>query len=544
MIRILTVLFTAIASVAGAADRYPKNPDVDVQHYRFEIDLSDDTDEITCTATIQVILKKRDIASIRFDLAGINAGKGMMVESVLQILPAGESVRPYTHTANDLLIDLDHPSGADEHVAVKIIYKGIPATGLHIRNNKYNERTFFSDNWPDLAKNWLPVVDHVYDKATCEFIVKAPVRYQVVSNGLKLEETNLDSKRKLTHWKQSVPLSPWLYVLGVAEFAVQYVDTFDGKSIQTWVFHQDRDAGFSDFREPTKDVLKFYSEYVGPFAYEKLANIQASSVAGGMEAASAILYNEKSVTGDGSWRWKKVVIHEVAHQWFGCAVTEYDWDDVWLSEGFATFFTALFIEHAYGADKFNEEMKLERKQVVDYLKGRQDEPVIHNDLSDMSKVTSSLTYQKGSWVLHMLRDKIGDEKFKTGIQNYYRKYMNLTATTDDFKHEMEIASGMDLTKFFKQWLYQPGHPKLAGTWRYNQKTKAVEIEISQKQAPSIGDLSVEVGIYSKEGSSRKIRSVVPGSSLTRFSFPMESKPDSVVLDPRTVLLAEWEFVKK
>jgi len=544
MIRFLSILFLGITGVASGTDKYPKNPDVDVQHYRFELELSDNTDEIKCTATIQILLKKKDITSIRLDLAGVNAGKGMAVEKVLQSLSGGEAIRPYTHSANQLVINLDHASGEKESVILIIVYKGVPATGLHIGNNKYNERTFFSDNWPDLAKNWLPVVDHVYDKATCEFIVKAPVRYQVVSNGLKVEETSLDSGTKVTHWRQSVPLSPWLYVLGVAEFAVQYVDPFEGKSIQTWVFHQDRDAGFSDFGEPTKDVLNFYSDYVGPFAYEKLANIQASSVAGGMEAASAILYNEKSVTGGGSWRWKKVVIHEIAHQWFGCAVTEYDWDDVWLSEGFATFFTALFMEHAYGNDRFIEEMKLERKQVFDYLSGKQDEPVIHKDLSDMSKVTSPLTYQKGSWILHMLRDKIGEEKFKAGIQNYYRKYMNVTATTDDFRYEMELASGVDLTVFFSQWLNQPGHPKLKGSWNYNAKTKTVEIEISQKQNTGTIDFPVEVGIYAKAGASRKIRSMIPGAVATRFSFPVESKPDSVVLDPRTVLLAEWVFVKK
>ncbi len=544
MIRFLTALFLGIAGIAAATDKYPKNPDVDVLHYRFELELSDDTDEIKCLARIRILLKKKDIASIKLDLAGVSAGKGMIVEKVFQSLPEGESIRPHKHSGNDLTIWLDHASAENENVQLVVAYRGVPATGLHIGKNKYNERTFFSDNWPDLAKNWLPVVDHVYDKATCEFVVKAPVRYQVVSNGLKLEETNLDSRTRLTHWKQSVPLSPWLYVLGVAEFAVQYVDTFDGKSIQTWVFHQDRDAGFSDFSEPTKDVLKFYSEYVGPFAYEKLANIQATSAAGGMEAASAILYNEKSVTGDGSWRWKKVQIHEVAHQWFGCAVTEYDWDDVWLSEGFATYFTALFIEHAYGKEKFIQEMKLERKQVFDFLSGREDEPVIHKDLSDMSKVTSPLTYQKGSWVLHMLRDKIGEEKFNAGIWNYYSKYMNVTATTDDFRHEMDLAAGADLSGFFRQWLTQPGHPKLAGSWHYNQKSKTVEIEISQKQRITSFDFSLEVGIYSKEGSSRKIRTVAPGLSVTRFSFPVESAPDSVVLDPRTVLLAQWEFIKK
>jgi aminopeptidase N len=540
------LFFSLLASAlfAGATDKYARNVDVDVQHYRFELELSDNTDEIKCTATVQVLLKKNGIAMVKLDLTGPDQGTGMKVEKVLNGQATAESALNYKHSGNELLIYLDKPSQENEVVSLVISYRGVPRTGFHIKNNKYNERTFFSDNWPDLAKNWLPVVDHVYDKATCEFIVKAPVRYQVVSNGLKTEETNLSADTRLTHWKQSVPLSPWLYVLGVAEFAVQYVDDFEGKSIQTWVFHQDRDAGFSDFHEPTKEVLKFYSSYVGPFAYEKLANIQASSVAGGMEAASAILYNEKSVTGDGSWRWKKVVIHEIAHQWFGCAVTEYDWDDVWLSEGFATFFTALFIEHAYGAEKFQEEMKLERKQVLDYLQKNSYAPVVHENISDMSKVTSPLTYQKGSWVLHMLRTMIGDEKFKAGIQSYYRKYMNATATTENFRREMEIASGMDLSSFFKQWLNQPGHPKIKGSWHYDKKSKAVTIELTQAQEHGTFDVPVEVGIYSTEESAPLIKALRLQPGKTKVQWPVDSEPKKLELDPRTVLLAEWDFIKK
>jgi len=127
----------------------------------------------------------------------------------------------------------------------------------------------------------MPLVDHPYDKATCEFIVYAPDHYQVVSNGLLMEESTVGKGVRRTHWKQSVPIPVWQYALGVAEFAVQYVDTFEGKSIQTWVYKQDRDAGFYDFAVPTKQVLEFYSEYVGPFAYEKLANIQSNSVGEG-----------------------------------------------------------------------------------------------------------------------------------------------------------------------------------------------------------------------------------------------------------------------
>ncbi len=539
--RVFILLLLFVSGVAQAADNYPKNPDVDVQHYKFDITLSDETDEIKCTATIDILLRKKDIRQIRLDLTNADKGKGMTVASVMQ---NGKRLS-YTHLRNELLVTLLNPSQAGEQVQFTVTYSGIPATGLHIKPNRHNERTFFSDNWPDLTRNWLPVVDHVAEKATCEFIVTAPVRYQVVCNGLLLEETNLNATQKRTHWKQSVPISPWLYVLGVAEFAVQYVDTFDGKSIQTWVFHQDRDAGFADFARPTKEVLEFYTRYVGPFAYEKLANIQASSVAGGMESASAILYNEKSVVGDGNFRWKKVVVHEIAHQWFGCAVTESDWDDVWLSEGFATYFTALFIEHAYGRDEFVKEMQDARRITFNYYKDNPNHTIVHNNLSDMSKVTSSHTYQKGAWVLHMLRTMLGDEAFEKGIQNYYRKYMNSTASTKDFRVEMEKVSGLDLAAFFKQWLNQGGKLTLNGVWTYNASSRTIEFDLKQTQTDGTTfSVPVEIGIYKKGQLVPDIRNVELTSTAGQFKVPYEGDPERIVIDPRTVLLAEWTFEKK
>ncbi|MFT6795421.1 MAG: aminopeptidase N, partial [Maribacter sp.] len=392
------------------SDPYPKNPNIDALNYRFKIKVSDTTDEISCEETIDIRYLAASETSLRLDLIKASEklkNKGMVVSKVM----SEGKILAFTHENDVLTIQLPAPSTVQQHSSYTLMYKGVPATGLKIANNKYGDRTFFSDNWPNKGRNWLATIDHPYDKATCEFIVTAPDHYQVVSNGLKVEETNLPNGERLTHWKQSVPIASWLYVLGVAEFAVQYVDEFDGKSIETWVYPQDRDAGFYDFSVPTKSALEFYSDRIGPFSYEKLANIQSNSVSGGMEAASAILYSENSVVGDRNERWRNVVIHEVAHQWFGNSVTEYDWDDVWLSEGFATYFTLLFIEHQYGKDAFAEGLRKSKKTVDDFYSKNPKYRIVHNNLTDMSKVVSIQTYQKGSWILHMLRGMIGTEVF-------------------------------------------------------------------------------------------------------------------------------------
>lgn len=538
------ILFALIGNGIAATDPYPKNPNIDALNYRFELELSDDTDEIKSSATIDVRFLIDGIETLRLDLINksqVLEGKGMVVSNVI----SNGNPLTFTHENDELLIKLEAPSSKNQHSQFTINYQGIPATGLIIGDNKYGDRCFFSDNWPNRGRNWLPMIDHPYDKATCEFIVDAPVHYQVVSNGLMIEQTDLPNSRRMTHWKQSVPIASWLYVLGVARFAMQQVDVFEGKAIQTWVYRQDREAGFYDFAIPTKKALEFYSNYIGPFAYEKLANIQSNSAAGGMEAASAILYSDRSVSGKRDIRWRNVVIHEVAHQWFGNSVTEYDWDDIWLSEGFATYFTLLFIEHQYGRDAFVDGLISSKKRVDDFYAKDPGYRIVHDNLKDMSKVTSSQTYQKGSWTLHMLRGIVGTDIFWKGIRSYYQKYRDINATTADFKREMEEASGMDLTAFFDQWLYKGGTLKLDGDWQYDAKKKSLTISLDQVQNDgSLFDMPIEVAIHIGNSDKPKMELVQVKKKSNRYTIQLEEEPTDVVLDPNFWVLMDAEFDKK
>jgi aminopeptidase N len=524
-------------------DGYPKNPNIDIINYIFKIELSDTTDEISVDLTVDVRFVTKGVKKMRLDLINKSSelgNKGMAVSSVSL---NGKSLE-YTHKNDELFIHLKEPSKKNQREQIVVNYKGIPANGLKIGDNMHGDRTFFSDNWPNRGRHWLATVDHPSDKAMCEFIVTAPDHYQIVSNGLKIEETNLDNNKRLTHWKQSVTIASWLYVLGAADFAVQYVDEFDGKSIQTWVFKQDRDAGFYDFAIPTKKALEFYSEYVGPFSYEKLANIQSNSVSGGMEAASAILYSASSVKGDRNTRWRNVVIHEIAHQWFGNAVTEYDWDDIWLSEGFATYFTLLFIEHEYGRDAFVDGLKSSQKRVDTFYEKNPKYTIIHDNLKDMKDVTSSQTYQKGSWILHMLRGVVGIDVFWKGIQVYYKKYKDLNATTADFKRVMEEVSGRDLTIFFEQWLYKPGTLNLKGNWKYNKRKGEVTVEFNQVQKDgSVFEMPLEIEL--DFGNNKKQLEVIQlkGTSNS-FQIKVVSEPKSIIVDPNLWVLKTLDFKQK
>jgi aminopeptidase N len=427
-------------------------------------------------------------------------------------------------------------------VTFDVEYRGVPRTGLIIGKNRHGERTFFSDDWPDKARNWLPMVDHPSDKATGEFAVVAPAHYQVVSNGRLVEETDLPGDRRLTRWRQSVPIASWLYAIGVAHFAVDRRPDWHGIPIETWVYAQDRDAGFYDFAVPTRDVLDFFDEAIGPYSYEKLANVQSNSVKGGMEAATSIFYDDKSVAGDRSIKWRNVVIHEIAHQWFGNAVTESDWNDVWLSEGFATYFTLLFMEHAYGRDEFVRGLEASRRDVLSYYKDDPEYCVVHADLRDMSRVTSWATYQKGAWTLHQLRHEVGDEAFWAGIRLYYRRFRDRNASTADFRSAMEEASGKRLEPFFTQWLYRGGVPKLRGGWRYDAGQRVVTVALEQLDVPGGPfTMPLEVGIVDSLGGAERVERIPLGGVEREWSFRVEREPVRVVLDPGTWALFEAEF---
>ncbi len=536
---IACLIILTLSSVTAVADPYPVNPGIDIIHYRFDLDLSDTSGRLVANTDVVVKFLRDDVRKLRLDLINQTAASDRHGMSVSAVSHHDEPLN-FRHENDVLWIDLPGPSAANEALEFSIEYAGIPFTGLLIKANKHGDLTAFSDNWPNKARNWLPTVDHISDKATSEMLVTAPEQWQVVSNGLLVETSGLGNGLRRTHWRQSVPIAPWLYVLAAADFAVQQVDEFDHKAIQTWVYRQDRDAGFYDFAVPTRQVLEFMSSYVGPFVYEKLANIQGNSVGGGMEAASAILYSDESVTGERTARWRYVIVHEIAHQWFGNSVTEANWDEVWLSEGFATYFSYLFFEYADGHDAFIAGMSDIRDKVFEFYGERPDYQIVHDDLSDMKDVTTSQIYHKGAWMLHMLRNLIGDEQWWTGIRNYYRKYMNSHARIADFRYEMESACACDLSQFFDQWLYQGGNVRIDGTWHYNERSGDVEVSLQQVQDDGFDfTVEVEVGIYANDDTVPVIHRLTLAPEGGRLSIPVEKKPLRVKLDPRTVLLAQW-----
>ena len=521
----VTVAIVA-ALVAGAAaldaDTYPRQPSVDAIHYRFAITLQEASAQIAGVATVTFRIVT-PVDAIDLDLMNT-----MQVTSV----SVGGTPVAFTHAAHRLRLPIPAVARAGDDISYTIAYGGTPADGLQVFTNIHGDRVMFSEGWPNRARHWLPMIDHPYDKATGEMIVTAPARWQVVSNGVLLEEVDVDAGRRRTHWHQSVPIASWLFALGVARFDAHHAGIVQGVPLQTWAFPQDRASARLLFEETTRRAMSFFTERVGSYPYDKLANVQASGFGGGMENATVIFYGEKGVAAG-----RGPVVHEVAHQWFGNSVTERDWDDVWLSEGFATYLTHLYREHFDGRDAFVEGLTRSRGGVLQASLKLGDVPVVHRNIDDMGRVLNNLVYEKGAWVLHMLRAEVGTETFWQGLREYYRRYRDRNASTDDFRQVMEQVSGRELGGFFTQWLNRGGNPALQAEWRYDAARKVVTILLRQTQAGDPYILPVDVEIV-REGTASEVHRVVVNSATQTVDLPSADAPAAVVLDPHTWLLAD------
>lgn len=510
---------------------------IDVLHYRFEIGLNDTSDIINGKATI-LFVPKGSTSSVIFDLKNTNSeNKGMTF--IRAILVRGNTpISTFSHSKDRIIFTFQKPLNIGDTTKLSLSYKGIPSDGLIISKTKYGQRSFFADNWPNRGHNWLPCVDDPADKATVEFIVTAPQHYQVVSNGVLTEETNLADNKKLTHWKEDVPIATKVMVIGAADFAVSLAGTVDNCiPVYSWVYPQNRDEGFYDYALAS-DILPFFIKNVGPYGYKKLANVQSKTTFGGLENANTIFYSESSVTG--KRKSESTIAHEIAHQWFGNMATEKSFAHLWLSEGFATYFTILYFENKYGKDTATYMLKEDRDQVIAFAK-KSDKAVVDNN-PDFMQLLNANSYQKGGWILHMLRCQLGDSVFHKSIKTYYATYAGKNADTKDLQKIVEKVSGKDLSVFFQQWLYTPGVPKLEVSWNYISKEKKISVTVRQLQKlPFAFPLEIELKNVTGDD---PIKTINISKQEETFLLSVTRKPAGLILDPKTSLLFTGAVIEK
>lgn len=534
MLKHILIAATLFCSQA-VAQQSPYNPAIDVLHYAFHVRVNDNNDTITGKAVITVRFTK-SAANIEFDLMNVNdTGRGMVVTAMRE----NQTTLPFLHQHDKIDAKLARPATTGQVRTFEIDYKGAPADGLIISKNKFGHRTLFADNWPNRARNWIPCKDHLSDKATVEFFVEAPAHYKVVANGLKIEERDLAGQFHLTHWKEDAPLPTKVMVVGIADFAVDEAGKVDGIPVSSWVFPEQKEKGFYDYGQAV-DILPYFIKNVGPYAYRKLANVQSKTIFGGMENAGAIFYYEGSISG--TRKSESLLAHEIAHQWFGDAATEADWPHIWLSEGFATQMTHMYLESKYGRDTLVKSMKVDRKQVIEFTKKKKVPVVDTSAGTDIMQLLNTNSYQKGGWVLHMLRSQLGDSVFWRSVRGYYAAFRNSNAHTSDLQRFFEWESGKKLSTFFNQWLYMPENPTFKLEWSYDAQQHKVMAHL-QQQTKTVFVFPLTIKVWDANGNASVHRIDVSQQNAT-FRMDAAGKPSRIELDPDCVLLFEGTVTEK
>ena len=502
-------------------------------HYLVNITLNDQLSEITSASTRIYLTIVRPTREIDVDFGDL---------TVDRVTLNGSS---YTFLRKDGKLHIDLPDAASPGSAyiLEVNYHGKPKDGLILTNDKYGKPSVVGDNWPNRVHHWIPTLDHPSAKATVTFNITAPAIQEVVANGrLDHVETSAGGQRTWT-FSQGLPIPPYCMIIAVGQFARVEPAQSSITPVSYYVPLSEKDLALKGFA-PTIPSLEFFTQTIAPYPYEKLAMIVGATSFGGMENSSAIVFTANLLTRPGQGGVSKtygipasnvgLIAHEIAHQWFGDSVTESTWADLWLSEGFAVYFGNLFVQRYEGEAVFQQYMKQAATNVFSFEKKKL-VPIFDRETEDLMDLLNAINYQKGAWVLHMLRSNLGDEAFFRGIRNYYEAHKNSTASTEDLRAALEKASGKDLRAFFARWVYDSGHPQYELKW-YWLGEKELRVVLTQLQAGNAFSDPVPVTISTASGKREIV--LKPSGKLLIERIPLREKPISIDVDPRNILLDE------
>ncbi len=534
---LLAIMALAPASAQGTADTFATlgyQPGIDVRDYDIRIELPDTGAFIRGDVTVTA-RRAAGVSTLRLDLVDALTVRGIEVN--------GRAVGP-VHANGKVEVPLGGVTG--DSVSVRVRYDGRVTDGLVVLKDAQGRWTWFGDNWPDRARQWLPTVDHPSDKATVSWTVRAPVNRTIVANGTLLGVRDVGGSRERrseTRWREARPIPTYLMVIGagplvnvpLATTGCTQPDPARCLPQSVYVMPEHRDWLPGPFAAAAP-IVSYFETLAGPFPYEKLAHVQSATRFGGMENATAIFYAYDLFT----TRRMSVglIAHETAHQWFGDAVTEREWAHLWLSEGFATYFAALWTRKASGDSAFHAEMARIRTQVLaDSVVARR--PVIDTAQTNYLALLNANSYQKGGYVLYMLNRQIGDSAFFRGVRSYQARFRHGTALSDDLRLELERSSGRPLGPFFDQWLRRPGVAQPSIGWAHDAATGTIALLVLQDSARGAYEVPLTVRVTERSGAQRDVDVVVPADARATVALPgrFDMAPASLDFDPEQVLLA-------
>lgn len=497
---------------------------IDILHYDLSIDLYPDQKKLKGIA--EITGKILDSIVNRIDL---NFYDNLIITSLSF---NGNSVK---YENKDTRLSIFISQASPDTFVLKINYEGTPKrTGLSafVFGEINGSSVVYNLNEPSYASAWFPCNDMPSDKALLDIRITNDSAITSVSNGI-LINTTLNGNRKTYHWKTIYPISTYLvclYSSNYVEFGDKYISADnDTMPINYYAFPKQVEQAKADFKNTVK-MIEFFSKIFGeyPFIKEKYGIAEFLWQLGAMEHQTITGIGSNFITGKNYF--EDVFVHELAHHWWGNAVGPATWKDIWLNEGFSSYSEVLYDEYNSGKDAMKASM----------LSKFSDE--FSTTLYDPGKnLFGSTVYDKGAWVLHMIRWEVGDSIFFKILRSYFEKFKYSTASTNDFKKICEDLSQKDFTKFFDQWIYT-GTENLELDYKWIIKNDSngkyliiLDLEQTQKKY-SVYEFKLEVQFEYDEGKSySKFFNI--SEREKRIEIQVDERLNQLILDPNNWLLA-------
>ncbi len=453
LIAMIGVVWAQEPGATGIGDPYFEmlgNGGYDAQHYTLDLAVDMDDNIISGTVTMDAVATQ-DLSVFNLDFIGFQ----------ISAITVNDKSADYLRKEGELSITPTELLVAGDSFAVDVTYSGVPGEdveGLNIFSagwTRYKEGVYVAGE-PAGASRWYPVNDHPRDKATYTFRITVPEPYVVAANGLL--QASVDNGDTTTYtWDMNQPMASYLATVNIADFALRTQDGPDGLPIRNYFPARLADDALAVF-ERTPEMIAYFSEIFGPYPFEAYGVVMADTpLFFALETQSMSLFGAEVVPNaftEAIPRWstgvESVVAHELAHQWFGDSVSPANWQDIWLNEGFASYASALWIEHTQGQEAFEKEMK-------GYY-GAIDSRNYTPGLPPEGDLFNRGVYLQGAWTLHALRLEVGDETFFEILRTYYDRFKYANASTADFIAVAEDVSGQDLSALFDAWLFDGGVP--------------------------------------------------------------------------------------
>jgi aminopeptidase N len=526
---------------AGRADDpYARSRDYDLQNVRTHLWFDLEQRGIRGETMQTIALLRDNVSQIKFDSVELK------IESVtLDGKPA-----KFVLTSSELDVSLTAPGKRGDHHEFVIRYNGKPKKGLYyvFPDKSYPDRPreVWTQGESEDTRYYIPIYDYPNDRITSEMLLTVPATWITISNGKLIGEKAEADGTKTWDWKQAQPMSTYLISAVAGEF-VEKKEMWRGIPVRYVVPRGDEDKIDSTF-ERTKEMLDLFSDKLGvKYPWDQYAQTSVDDfVEGGMENASATtltsrgLVNPKLASEEEQGS-DSLDSHELAHQWFGDLVTTKDWADIWLNEGFATYFEHYWTEQRYGSDGAAYEFWRDQNQ-WNRQKRLFTAPIVNRDSDDSLEFAGNI-YTKGGWVLHMLREKLGDEDFFIGLHHYLEVNRGQNVVTADLQKGIEQATATNVDKFFQQWIYGAGAPQFSISYTYDDAAHQVKLNVKQTQKVEnfVGLFDVPIDVEIATATSKKTFPIEVAKADETFTFAADTAPLMVIFDKGGKILKTVEF---